>query len=209
MAWHWWSEDPGTNALRAIVCSLHAGRVSCDASRVHVCSYAMPAPWPAANNLTSQRIYVAQVQAASEALRSLEESRAHLAAIQAAAGQRPSSRHGAFRGPGSHSSGVGRRGARYTLDEAAIILKSLPAVPEGDHPASDGAGIRRRMGLERFLADVQQQPPAKRGDADADYRRMARSLQDQAYARLGRRSGGGGGSGQYPNMGPTSQESLV
>lgn len=86
-------------------------------------------------------------------------------------------------------------------------------MPEGDHPAaaaahSEGGVVRRQAGLERFLADVQQQPPAKRGDADADYRRMARSLQDQAFARLGRRSGGGG-SGQYPNMGPTSQESLV
>lgn len=149
-------------------------------------------------------------QVAGDALRSLEESRANLAAIQVAA-QRSPSLKGPYRAPRPRS---GRRGPRYTLDEAALILQSLPAVPEGDAaaPAAAAGGddlVKRAAGLERFLSDVQRQPPAVAGGTDDDYRRMARSLQDQAAARMSRHSSKSVAGGAYTSMGPASQDSTV
>ena len=145
------------------------------------------------------------------ALRTLEESRANLAAIQAVA-HRPSSLPGSGRGPRS-SSLRSRSAARYTLDEAAVILKSLPAVPEGEPhtspPGADDGTAQRPAGMDRFLSDLQQFPaPARQTAAEEeDYRRtVARRMQDQAHQNLLQRTAQR--SSAYPSLQPSSQDSV-
>lgn len=148
------------------------------------------------------------------AIRTLEEARANLAAIQAFT-QRPTSLPGSSRAPRPPSSGGRSRTApRFTLDEAAAILKSLPAVPEGEAqgapPHADDGLVRRPAGIDRFLTDLQQLPPSAQRTAaeDQDYRRtVARRLQDQALAALIARSPKRNGA--YPSLQPSSQDSMV
>eukprot|EP00892_Ulva_mutabilis_P012759 jgi/Ulvmu1/9856/UM057_0010.1 len=150
------------------------------------------------------------------AMRTLEESRANLAAIQAVAQHRPTSLPGAARG-GPRPRSLGSRShaaARFTLDEAAAILNSLPAVPEGEPhaalPSADDGLVRRPAGIARFLTDMQQLPPSAQRTAaeEQDYRRtIARRLQDQAHANLTHRSPKR--CGAYPSLQPSSQDSMM